>query len=84
LIDAALKKLVRSRASNQCEYCRIHQSVELFQHHIEHIIPRQQHGTDEASNLALSCFYCNRYKGTNLTAFDPLDSSLSFTTTSMA
>jgi hypothetical protein len=71
-----VKRLVRERAEYRCEYCHIHQDDEVFQHHLEHIIPKQHLGTEELDNLALSCHYCNRHKGTNLTAFDPLDGSL--------
>lgn len=39
---------------------------------IEHIIPRAQGGTDDESNLWLSCSLCNRYKGAQTTAVDPL------------
>jgi hypothetical protein len=40
---------------------------------IEHIIPRALGGTDEESNLWLSCGLCNRFKGTQTTGIDPLD-----------
>jgi len=72
MIDAATRILVRWRASNRCEYCRIHQDNErLFTFHIEHIIPKQHRGADDASNLALACVHCNSHKGTNLSAIDP-------------
>ena len=76
LIDAATKRLVRARAGDICEYCHIAQSSELFRHHIEHIIPKQHHGTDHSDNLALACYYCNGHKGTNLTAYDPENGEL--------
>lgn len=44
--------------------------------HVEHIIPKQHLGTDEIGNLALACDRRNLTKGPNLTAFDPLDSSI--------
>ena len=39
---------------------------------IEHIVPRAHGGSDHESNLWLSCSLCNRYKGTQITAADPL------------
>jgi hypothetical protein len=39
--------------------------------HIEHIVPRQHHGSDDEANLALACHGCNRHKGPNLTGIDP-------------
>lgn len=37
---------------------------------IDHIIPEFHHGPTIASNLCLSCFPCNRRKGTNLSGVD--------------
>jgi HNH endonuclease len=37
---------------------------------IEHILAIQHGGRTVAENLALSCFRCNRYKGTNVGSFD--------------
>jgi hypothetical protein len=39
--------------------------------HVEHIMARQHHGSDDPGNLALACERCNLYKGTNLTGIDP-------------
>jgi 5-methylcytosine-specific restriction endonuclease McrA len=39
---------------------------------IDHIIPRKHGGRTTADNLALSCFYCNSYKGPNLSGIDPM------------
>jgi hypothetical protein len=39
---------------------------------VEHIIPSAQGGTDDESNLWLSCSLCNRYKGTQINALDPI------------
>ena len=38
---------------------------------IDHIIARKHHGPTTAGNLADSCYYCNVYKGPNLTGRDP-------------
>lgn len=71
-MDAATRNLARARAGDRCEYCRLHQSiVPLATFHAEHIIARQHGGTDDASNLALSCHHCNLHKGPNLTGIDP-------------
>jgi 5-methylcytosine-specific restriction endonuclease McrA len=71
-MDAATRRLVRERASNRCEYCRIHQDDEpFFRLHVEHIVARQRHGSDDADNLALSCHHDNDHKGPNLSGIDP-------------
>jgi hypothetical protein len=72
MIDRALRGLVRRRAQERCEYCRLPQVAARFaQFHIEHIVPRQHGGTDDPENLALACFQCNVRKGPNLSGIDP-------------
>ena len=67
-----LKELVRRRAGNACEYCRLPQdATPLISFHIEHIVSRQHGGSDEPGMLALACDRCNAYKGPNLTSIDP-------------
>jgi hypothetical protein len=67
-----LRNLVRTRAGNRCEYCRIHQDDDpFFRFHIEHVVPRQHGGKTRAGNLALACHYCNFHKGPNLSGIDP-------------
>jgi hypothetical protein len=39
--------------------------------HIEHIRARQHGGTDDPTNLALACRFCNLHKGPNLASIDP-------------
>lgn len=71
-MDAALRNLVRERAGECCEYCRLPEDALLsITFHVEHIRPRQHGGTDDPSNLALACPACNLYNGPNLTAIDP-------------
>jgi hypothetical protein len=71
-MDAETKRLVRTRAGNRCEYCRIHEDDLLFAPlQIEHIIPKKHDGTDDEDNLALACADCNEHKGANIAGFDP-------------
>jgi hypothetical protein len=71
-MDATLRALVRERAGNRCEYCRIHQDQDpFFTFPIDHIIARQHGGTTAPENLCLSCYRCNRHKGPNIASIDP-------------
>jgi len=71
-MDAGMRNLVRTRAADRCEYCRLHQDEDpYYTFHLEHITARQHGGNDEPENLALACHHCNHHKGTNLTAIDP-------------
>lgn len=44
--------------------------------HIEHVVPRQHGGGDDADNLALACHHCNLHKGPNLSGIDPLTGAI--------
>ena len=52
-MDAGTRRLVRERAGERCEYCRLPQSaLPLARFHIEHVIARQHRGGDSPGNLA--------------------------------
>ena len=68
-----MRRMVRRRASDRCEYCGIEQEhVSFSSFHVEHVIPRQHGGSDDPSNLALACHHCNLHKGPNLAGIDPV------------
>ena len=69
-MDAALRALVRRRAGDRCEYCRLPQHAVDGRFHIEHIVARQHRGDDSHGNLSLACARCNLRKGPNLSAID--------------
>jgi hypothetical protein len=76
-MDQALKDIVRQRAGNRCEYCRLRQEhlpFSTFQ--VEHVTPRKHGGGDDPANLALACERCNFHKGPNLTGIDPTSGSI--------
>jgi 5-methylcytosine-specific restriction endonuclease McrA len=68
-MDAATRELVKRRAGDRCEYCRVPQAATpLIPFHVEHIIARQHEGSDSPDNLAIACDRCNAHKGPNLTS----------------
>ena len=70
-MDSATSELVRRRAGERCEYCRLPQQASALRFHVEHIVARQHGGGDDLENLALACPECNYQKGTNLSGVDP-------------
>lgn len=70
-MDRALAELVWARAFLRCEYCLMPQQVEMWSLEIDHIVARSHGGATASDNLALACFYCNNYKGSNLSGIDP-------------
>ena len=43
---------------------------------IDHIVSRKHHGRTVASNLAVACWYCNSFKGPDISGLDPLTRKL--------
>jgi hypothetical protein len=75
-MDAGTRELVRLRAGNRCEYCRLQQEHSGSTHQLEHVVARQHGGRDSADNLALACDRCNLRKGPNLSGIDPVSGVL--------
>lgn len=65
------KQAVRDRAQGCCEYCRVEESDRFSTFHVDHIVSQKLGGTDDDSNLCLSCYKCNAYKGSHVAAIDP-------------
>lgn len=70
-MDRKLEELAWRLANRCCEYCRTPQDFEELPAEIDHIVAEVHGGRTVASNLALSCLWCNRHKGTNLSGIDP-------------
>jgi len=69
-MDAALTRLVWQRAKGRSEYCQMPQAADDASFEIDHITSRKHHGPTVASNLCISCYYCNSFKGSDLTSLD--------------
>lgn len=70
-IPRAVAERVRQAARQRCGYCRSPQHLVMARLEIEHIIPLARGGTDDESNLWLSCPLCNAFKADKLEALDP-------------
>jgi hypothetical protein len=70
-MHTALERRVWQRAKSRCEYCQLPQAFSPLPHAIDHIIARQHRGRTTAENLALACFFCNSYKGPNISGLNP-------------
>lgn len=65
-ISAELRRLVRARANERCEYCGIAEADTWFGCEVDHIISEKHGGQTEPENLALACVACNRAKGSDI------------------
>jgi hypothetical protein len=70
-MDEALTQLVWDRAAGCCEYCQLHHNYSELTFEVDHVLAKKHGGTTTAGNLALTCFYCNSYKGPNIAGRDP-------------
>ena len=75
-VPVALRRLVRERARDCCEYCLVPEAVTLIPHWIDHIVAEKHGGKTEAANLANACILCNQRKGSDLSSVDPLSSEI--------
>lgn len=69
-IPTKIRGEVEQRAGMLYEYCLMRDSDGHFKHHIDHILPRKHGGQTILENLALACWRCNLYKGTDVGSFD--------------
>ena len=69
-ISAALRREVVERAGGCCEYCLSNSEVHGIQFAIDHIIAEKHGGATESSNLCLSCYWCNSFKGSDISSVD--------------
>lgn len=73
---ARLSQYIRQRAAGRCEYCRLPQAATHVPFEIDHVIARKHGGRTVASNLALACWYCNSFKGSDIAGLDPATGKL--------
>ena len=52
-VPAPLRRLVRARAGERCEYCLVPERLTLAPHWVDHIVAEKHGGRTEEDNLAL-------------------------------
>jgi hypothetical protein len=70
-MDGPRRRLVRERAGNRCEYCRLPDRADAWPFHVDHIVARVHGGDDSLDNLSWSCTQCNLHKASNFASVDP-------------
>lgn len=69
-MNRTLQNVVRLRAESRCEYCQLPEGVAAPAFEIDHILSQKHHGQTIETNLALSCFWCNNAKGSDVASYD--------------
>ncbi len=75
-VSSAVRREVRERANGCCEYCLLPEEQAFFPHEPDHIIAAKHGGQSTIDNLALACFDCNRFKGSDIASIDPAQGGL--------
>ncbi len=70
-VSARLRRLVRARAFERCEYCGLAQAGQEATFHIDHIVPETAGGPKVEINLAFACVSCSLRKEARRSAADP-------------
>ncbi len=70
-LPVEIVRRVREAARHRCGYCLSPQRIVMARLEVEHVIPKARGGTDDESNLWLSCPLCNRHKSDRTHATDP-------------
>jgi len=70
-ISDVLRRQIRERGGERCEYCRMRSLSRIKPHEVDHIYAEKHGGLTDENNLCLSCYYCNHYKGSDLCSLDP-------------
>jgi hypothetical protein len=71
-VPEVVRRRVRDDAGDRCGYCLSHQRYVLGPLEIEHLVPLVRGGSSDEDNLWLACARCNRFKGGQTEAPDPV------------
>ena len=69
VIIESLKREVKKRAENKCEYCGVPEAFMATYFHVDHIRSIKHGGRTILENLALACPHCNQNKGSDIATF---------------
>jgi hypothetical protein len=75
-VPAAVRRQVRERAGDCCEYCLLATEDAFFPHEPDHILAVKHGGVGALANLAWACFDCNRFKGSDIASRDVVSGEL--------
>jgi hypothetical protein len=70
-MNERLRRQIRERAGDRCEYCRVPRLTDQLPFQVDHVIAEVHHGATTLDNLAWTCFDCNVFKGPNVAGIDP-------------
>jgi len=69
-IPSDLRRRVRQRSGNRCEYCHYPQIACYAAFHCDHFVPESRGGLPDFGNLVFACPTCNASKHARIEALD--------------
>jgi hypothetical protein len=69
-VPERLRRQIRELAQGRCEYCLLDERCAGKPHEPDHLCAEKHGGETTLDNLCLSCFDCNRHKGSDLCSLD--------------
>ena len=69
-IGGALRREVIDRSGGCCEYCLADTTDRVVDFAIDHVIAEKHGGPTQSDNLCLACYWCNSFKGSDLSSVD--------------
>jgi 5-methylcytosine-specific restriction endonuclease McrA len=75
-MNSKQKRAIGERAHGCCEYCHLPVEYSEEPFNSDHIIAKQHRGGRSLDNAAFACGRCNRKKGPNIAAIDPVTNRL--------
>lgn len=69
-VPEKLRREIRELAQYRCEYCLLDERCAGKPHEPDHVLADKHGGESIIGNLCLSCFDCNRHKGSDLCSMD--------------
>ena len=70
-MNEQLRRQVRQRARDRCEYCRLPQKGTVLTHEVDHIRSQKHGGKTTLDNICWACAWRNSFKGTDIAAYPP-------------
>jgi hypothetical protein len=71
-LSVELRARLLAADDEHCAYCHTAAATTGQPMTLDHIVPESQGGITEFDNLCFACRRCNEFKGTAISAFDPL------------
>jgi hypothetical protein len=76
VVSERLRREIRELAQRHCEYCLLDERCAGKPHEPDHICAEKHGGATSVDNLCLSCFHCNRHKGSDLCSMDTVTGNI--------